>query len=36
MDSNILTITLNPAVDKSCTVENIKPEKKTSVFSPPI
>lgn len=28
MKSNVLTITLNPAVDKSCTVENIKPEKK--------
>lgn len=28
MTSTVLTITLNPAVDKSCTVSNIKPEKK--------
>lgn len=32
---SILTITLNPAVDKSCTVENIKPEKKLRC-SPPL
>ncbi len=31
---NILTITLNPAVDKSTTVENIKPEKKLRCSKP--
>lgn len=31
---NVLTITLNPAVDKSCTVENIKPEKKLRCTAP--
>jgi 6-phosphofructokinase 2 len=34
MNSNILTITLNPAVDKSCNVENIKPEKKLRCSAP--
>lgn len=34
MKSNILTITLNPTVDKSCTVENIKPEKKLRCSAP--
>lgn len=31
---HILTITLNPAVDKSSTVENIKPEKKLRCSQP--
>lgn len=31
---NILTITLNPTVDKSTTVENIKPEKKLRCAPP--
>lgn len=34
MKSNILTITLNPAVDKSSTVENIQPEKKLRCSQP--
>lgn len=34
MNSSILTITLNPTVDKSCTVENIKPEKKLRCSAP--
>jgi len=34
MIKNILTITLNPTVDKSCAVENIKPEKKLRCTAP--
>jgi len=34
MIKNILTITLNPTVDKSTTVENIKPEKKLRCTQP--
>ncbi|MXN89915.1 hexose kinase [Flavobacterium sp. Sd200] len=34
MIKNILTITLNPTVDKSSTVENIKPEKKLRCSAP--
>lgn len=34
MNTNILTITLNPTVDKSATVENIKPEKKLRCSAP--
>ena len=34
MIRNVLTITLNPTVDKSCTVENIKPEKKMRCSQP--
>ena len=32
--NTILTITLNPTVDKSSTVENIKPEKKLRCTKP--
>lgn len=35
MAKSVLTITLNPTVDKSCSVENIKPEKKLRC-SPPL
>jgi len=34
MDKTILTITLNPSVDKSSSVENISPEKKLRCNSP--
>ena len=34
MTPNVLTITLNPTVDKSCTVDNIKPEKKLRCSAP--
>jgi len=34
MIKNILTITLNPTVDKSCAVDNIKPEKKLRCTAP--
>lgn len=34
MIKNILTITLNPTVDKSCTVDKIKPEKKLRCSAP--
>ena len=34
MIKNVLTITLNPTVDKSTTVENIKPEKKLRCSKP--
>lgn len=34
MPKNVLTITLNPTVDKSSTVENIKPEKKLRCAPP--
>jgi len=34
MIKNILTITLNPTVDKSTTVENLKPEKKLRCTPP--
>ena len=34
MIKNILTITLNPTVDKSCTVDSIKPEKKLRCTTP--
>lgn len=34
MAVNVLTITLNPTVDKSATVENIKPEKKLRCSKP--
>lgn len=34
MAFNVLTITLNPTVDKSATVENIKPEKKLRCSKP--
>lgn len=34
MIKNILTITLNPTVDKSTTVDNIKPEKKLRCTAP--
>jgi len=34
MISNILTITLNPTVDKSCAVDKIKPEKKLRCSAP--
>lgn len=34
MDTKILTITLNPTVDKSCTVDSIKPEKKLRCSQP--
>jgi len=34
MIKNILTITLNPTVDKSTTVENLKPEKKLRCTAP--
>jgi 6-phosphofructokinase 2 len=34
MTKNILTITLNPTVDKSTTVDNIKPEKKLRCTPP--
>lgn len=34
MTKRVLTITLNPTVDKSCEVENIKPEKKLRCSQP--
>jgi len=34
MAKRVLTITLNPTVDKSCEVENIKPEKKLRCSQP--
>lgn len=34
MPKNVLTITLNPTVDKSSTVENIKPERKLRCAAP--
>lgn len=34
MAKSVLTITLNPTVDKSTTVENLKPEKKLSCTAP--
>jgi 6-phosphofructokinase 2 len=34
MTQKVLTITFNPTVDKSCTVENIQPEKKLRCSKP--
>lgn len=34
MTKRVLTITLNPTIDKSCEVENIKPEKKLRCSRP--